>query len=77
MSECEGLKPVCLPNFIQTTKIVEDIEQYTGLHCAEPGLICFELPEALCLSDEAIEERLGIPVLRTVRKPWIANLRRD
>jgi hypothetical protein len=47
------------------------------LYGGNSRLIRLKLPEAFCLSDEAIQQRVRVPILGTIWKPWRADLGSD
>lgn len=53
---------------------MEDIEEYTGLYSGDACFGSFQLPYTFRLSQKAIDERIGIPVLGAIREPRVADL---
>ena len=77
ISQSKSMEPVRLPNLVQPTKIIEDIEQYAGLYGGHSRRVRLQLPEALCFGDEAIQQRVRVPILGAIWKPWRADLGLD
>ena len=65
---------VGVSNLVQAAEAVDSGEQDTGLNSSNTRLGGLKLPEPSCFGDEAILQRMGIPVLSTVRKSGVACL---
>lgn len=62
------------PKLVKTTDVVQRVEYDTGLDRRDTRNVRLKLPQTLRLSQEAIQERLWVPVLSPVAKPRVAAL---
>lgn len=74
MREIHSLDAVGPAKLVQAAHVVHHVECETGLDCRDTGRVRLELPQALRLSQEPIQERLRVPVLGPVSKPRVAAL---
>jgi hypothetical protein len=77
VGQADSLDPTCLSNLIQTTEIVKDIKQNTGLYGGDSRRGGLQLPNAFRLCKEAVLERFGVPILGAVWEVRVANLNHD
>lgn len=74
MSQGQAMKSVCLANLVQTTEIMNDSQDDASLNRGNAWLGGLEFPEPLGLGEEAIHERLRIPVLGAILESMVTGL---
>ena len=74
MSQGDGMNPVRLPNLVETTKVVVNVKEHTGLNGGDPRFRCLQLPDAFRFGHKAIMKRVRIPILGPVNEAWVADL---
>lgn len=74
MSQSQSMDSIRLANLVQTTEVMNDIEDDASLYSGNAWLGSFQFPESFGFGEEAIHERLRIPVLGAVPKAVVTGL---